>query len=167
MMRLMILALPLMLVVAPAAQAKKAAVSALAKKTAPKELKWMDGPPGLPAGTTFAVVKGNPDKKGMFTVQIRMPANYAVRPHWHPTDENVTLISGKLAYGMSDQLDRAAAQAMNPGGTIVMKAKAHHWVFTGDGAEVQLSAMGPFMITYVDPADDPRGAAAAAPRKKP
>jgi hypothetical protein len=65
---------------------------------------------------------------------------------------------------MSDRLDRANAQAMSPGEKVVMKAKGHHWVFTGDGAEVQVSAMGPFMITYVDPADDPRGAA-KAPKK--
>jgi len=156
MKRLMFLALPLLLVAGPAAQAKKTAAAMPAKKTAPAELKWMDGPPGLPAGATFAVVSGDPGKKGMFTVQIKMPPNYAVRPHWHPTDENVTLVSGRLAYGMSDQLDRANAQAMNPGGKIVMKAKGHHWVFTGDGALVEVKAMGPFMITYVDPADDPR-----------
>ena len=176
MKRLMFLALPLLLVGGPAAEAKKTAVAAPAKKTAvaapakkaaPAELKWMDNPPGLPGGASMAVVKGDPGKKGMFTIQIRMPSNYAVRPHWHPTDENVTLVSGKLAYGMSDQLDRAAAQAMNPGEKIVMKAKQHHWVFTGDGAVVEVTAMGPFMITYVNPADDPRGAAAAAPKKKP
>jgi hypothetical protein len=40
-----------------------------------------------------------------------------------------------------------------------MKAKMHHWVYTGDGAEVEVSATGPFKITYVNPGDDPRGAA--------
>jgi hypothetical protein len=38
-----------------------------------------------------------------------------------------------------------------------MKAKEHHWVMTADGAEVEVSATGPFKITYVNPADDPRG----------
>ena len=31
--------------------------------------------------------------------------------------------------------------------------------YTGDGAEVEVSATGPFKITYVNPGDDPRGAA--------
>ena len=163
MKRLMFLALPLLLVAGPAVQAKKTAAAAPAKKTAPADLKWMDGPPGLPAGATFAVVSGDPSKKGMFTIQVRMPANYAVRPHWHPTDENVTLVSGKAAYGMGDQLDRAAGQAINPGDKVLMKAKGHHWLFTGDGAEVKVTAMGPFMITYVDPADDPRKVAPKKP----
>jgi hypothetical protein len=32
-------------------------------------------------------------------------------------------------------------------------------VFTGDGAEVEVSATGPFAISYVNAGDDPRGAA--------
>jgi hypothetical protein len=132
--------------------------SAGQSKPAPAELKWIDSaPPGLPAGATFAVVKGDPAKKAMFTIRARMPSNYAVPPHWHPTDEKVTLISGKMAYGMSDRVDRANAQALvEPGQDVVMKAKMHHWVYTGDGAEIEVTAMGPFAITYVNPGDDPR-----------
>jgi hypothetical protein len=40
-----------------------------------------------------------------------------------------------------------------------MKAREHHWVMTADGAEVEVSAVGPFKIAYVNPADDPRGTA--------
>src|ERR1051325_6349148 len=52
-----------------------AAAPANAKHAA---LKWMDGPPGLPSGSKFAVVSGDPGKEGPFTVRIRVPANYAV-----------------------------------------------------------------------------------------
>ena len=141
------LALPLLL-----------ASSAAQSKAAPAELKWMDAPM-LPAGAQMAAVSGDPAKAGKFTIQLKMPSNYGVPAHWHPTDEKVTLISGKLAYGMSDRLDRAGAQALAEGGSVTMKAKMHHWVFTGDGATVQVEAMGPFKITYVDPSTDPRGAA--------
>jgi hypothetical protein len=68
---------------------------------------------------------------------------------------------------MSDQLDRAAATALDAGQSVTMKAKMNHWVFTGDGAEIEVSAMGPFKITYVNPADDPRGVPAAKPEAKP
>jgi hypothetical protein len=37
-----------------------------------------------------------------------------------------------------------------------MKAKMHHWVHAPGPATVQVSGMGPFQITYVDPKDDPR-----------
>ncbi len=148
MKRLLFLTLPLLL-----------AGSAAQAKSKPAELKWMAAPPALPAGAEMAVVSGDPSKAGKFTIRLKMPSNYAVPAHWHPSDEKLTLVEGKLAYGMSDRLDKANAQALAPGASIVMKAKHHHWVFTGDGATVEVSATGPFQVTYVDPGTDPRGAA--------
>lgn len=127
-------------------------------KTAPAALKWAAAPPSLPSGAQMAVVSGDPGKTGKFVIQLKMPKGYAVPAHWHPTDEKVTVLSGKLGYGMSDKLDRAKAKSLAPGGAVVMKAKMHHWVFATAPATVQVSAMGPFAITYVDPKDDPRNA---------
>ncbi|WP_341633003.1 cupin domain-containing protein [Sphingomonas agri] len=121
-----------------------------------KTLRWMDGPPGLPAGAKFAVVSGDPGKEGKFTVQIKMPAGYAVPAHHHPTDERVSVLSGELRYGMGDKLDRDRAGTLNRGHHVVMQSGMNHWVFTKDPATIQVSAMGPFQITYVDPKDDPR-----------
>lgn len=122
-----------------------------------KPHKWMDGPPGLPTGAKFAVVSGDPGKEGMFTVQIKMPAGYAVPAHHHPTDERVSVVSGSLGYGMGDKLDRDHAGTLDSGYHVVMQSGMNHWVFTKDtGATVQVTAMGPFQITYVDPKDDPR-----------
>jgi len=152
MKRLMLLALPLLLASSAGVTAKPAKPT----KAAAPPLEWMAGPPGLPAGAQMAVVSGNPGKAGKFTIRLKMPSNYAVPPHWHPTDEKVTLVSGKLVYGMSDQLSRTAGEALAQGASVTMKAKEHHWVFTGDGAELEVSAMGPFKITYVNAGDDPR-----------
>lgn len=157
MKRLMLLAVPLLLVAGSTAQAK--AAKPAKAKAAPAELKWGSAPPMLPPGAEMAVVSGDPTKAGKFVLQLRMPSNYAVPAHWHPTDEHVTLISGKLAYGMTDRLDKANALALAEGGSITMKAKHNHWVYTGDGATVEVTSMGPFQITYVDPSTDPRGAA--------
>lgn len=139
---LMILAVPL-LVFGSAGQAKS--------------LKWMDSPPGLPSGAKMAVVSGDPGKEGMFKVQIKMPANYAVPPHHHPTDEVVRVRSGTLNYGMGDKVDKSAAgQLTDPKTHVTMQAGMNHWVYTTDAALVEVSGMGPFQIVYVDPKDDPR-----------
>ena len=120
-------------------------------------LKWMDGPPGLPSGGKFAVVSGDPGKAGAFTIQLKVPANYAVPAHHHPTDEHVTVLSGHTNYGMSDKLDKAKAKTLTAGHSVVMKAGMNHWVFTrGSGATLQVKGTGPFQIVYVDPKDDPR-----------
>jgi quercetin dioxygenase-like cupin family protein len=115
----------------------------------------MDGPPSLPSGAQMAVVSGNPGKKGMFTIELKMPADYAVPPHTHPTNEVVKVISGKLHYAMSDKL-MAEAKTLTAGHSVTMKAKMHHWVHAPAPATVQVSGMGPFQITYLDPKDDPR-----------
>jgi len=155
MKKLLIISLAAVIMAAPGSAKTKPAKA----KGAPAELKWMDGPPGLPAGAQFAVVSGDPARKGMFTIRARLPANYAVPAHWHPTDEKVSVVSGKLAYGMSDRVNRTNAQGLGAGENVVMKAKMHHWVLSADGAEIEVSAMGPFAITYVNPAEDPRAAA--------
>ena len=143
----MFLALPLLL-----------AGSAAQAKTAPAGLKWGPAPPALPSGAQMAVVSGDPGKKGMFVVELKMPVDYAVPAHWHPTDETVKVLSGKLGYGMSDKLVEKGAKHLTPGQTVTMRAKMHHWVFASGATTVQVSGMGPFQITYVNPKDDPRGA---------
>jgi hypothetical protein len=122
-----------------------------------KSLKWMAGPPGLPSGSKFAVVSGDPSKEGTFTIRAKLPANYTVPPHHHPTDERVSVLSGELAYGMGDKIDRDHAGTLSPHYHVVMQTGMNHWVFTRDaGATVQVTAKGPFQIVYVDPKDDPR-----------
>src|SRR5690349_9651420 len=86
-----------------------AASPALSRAKAP-DLKWMDGPPSLPKGVQMAVVSGDPGKKGMFTIQLKMPADYAVPPHWHPTGEVVKVVDGQIHYAMSGKMDLAAAK---------------------------------------------------------
>ena len=123
-----------------------------------KPMKWMDAAgAGLPAGAQMAVVKGDPGKAGAFTVRIKMPANYTVPPHHHPTDEVVRVVSdGTLSYGMGDKLDRSNVGSLTKGYHVTMASGMNHYVFTTDPVELQVDGMGPFQITYVDPKDDPR-----------
>lgn len=122
----------------------------------PANLKWMAGPPGLPTGSQFAVVSGDPGKAEMFTIELKMPAGYAVPAHHHPTDETLKVLSGSIGYGMGDKLDHAKAKTLATGHSAVMKAKMNHWVFANAPATVEIKAMGPFQITYANPKDDPR-----------
>ena len=124
-----------------------------------KALKWMDtAAAGLPAGAKMAVVSGDPGKAGMFTIRIQMPANYAVPPHSHPTDEVVRIVSGgPMAYGMGDKVDRSAAGSLETGYHVTLGAGMNHWAVNGDTpTTISVTAMGPFAITYANPADDPR-----------
>jgi|HubBroStandDraft_6_1064221.scaffolds.fasta_scaffold496797_2 quercetin dioxygenase-like cupin family protein len=119
------------------------------------EMKWGPAPPVLPAGAQIVVLAGDPGSKGLITLRLKLPPNYVIPPHWHPTDEHVTVISGSLALGMGDKLDRPSSKLLKAGGYGVAPANMHHFAWTKAGAIVQVNLLGPFAITYVNAADDP------------
>ncbi|HJR57786.1 MAG TPA: cupin domain-containing protein [Vicinamibacterales bacterium] len=140
------------------APAAKAPAGTQAKHTmvSPAELKWGPAPPSLPTGAQVAVLDGDPAKAGLFTLRVKMPDGYAVPPHRHPAAEHVTVISGSLMVGMGAKIDEATMQAMNAGGYTKMPARMNHYVRAKGETILQITAMGPFEVTYVNPNDDPR-----------
>jgi hypothetical protein len=145
---------------AQAATQKKPAPAASSAKHVlmnPADLKWGPQPPGLPAGGQAAVVDGDPSKPGVaFTLRAKLPDGYRVPPHWHPTDEYLTIISGSLLAGMGDTLNETATTTLGVGGFAKMPSKMHHFVIAKGATEIQVHGVGPFAITYVNPKDDPR-----------
>jgi len=45
---------------------------------------------------------------------------------------------------------------LSPGDMMIMQPKTNHFAWTKEEVVVQLNGMGPWGVTYVDPADDPR-----------
>ena len=122
----------------------------------PAETKWSaEIPPVFEKGMLLTVVSGDPGKPGAFVVRLKMPAGYKIAAHWHPTDENVTVISGTFNMGMGDKLDVAKSKAFPAGSFAVAPAKMNHFAIAKQAAIVEVAAIGPFAITYVNPADDP------------
>jgi quercetin dioxygenase-like cupin family protein len=118
-------------------------------------VKWGPAPPVFVKGAQFAVIDGDPGAKGLVTVRLKMPAGYKVAPHWHPTDEHITVLAGTFGIGMGDTLDTEHGQTLKAGGYAVAPANMHHYAWTSTGATIQVHMMGPFALTYVNPADDP------------
>jgi quercetin dioxygenase-like cupin family protein len=122
------------------------------------EAKWGPAPPMLPPGAQIAVLAGNPTAAGAYTVRLKFPANYAIPAHSHPTDENVTVVSGALYMGMGDKLDKKTGHALGAGGFALMPANANHYAYTKQPTTIVLYGQGPVEFKYVNPADDPRNA---------
>jgi quercetin dioxygenase-like cupin family protein len=119
-------------------------------------LEWGPAPDVFPAGAKMAVERGDPTKSGEFVVRLSFPAGYRIPPHWHPTDEHVRVRSGEFLVGMGDMLDQNKTMRMAPGDTGTISAKMHHYAIARVATEVSVRAVGPFALTYVNPADDPR-----------
>jgi hypothetical protein len=129
----------------------------------PDALKWGAAPPSLPPGSEVAVLYGDPSGAGPYAVRVRMPADYKVPPHTHPTAENLTVISGTFNVGMGGTLDTTKSEAMGPGAFARMDKGMQHYAWSTGPTIIQINGMGPFEITYVNPADDPRNKATKAP----
>jgi quercetin dioxygenase-like cupin family protein len=129
------------------------AQAAAPAKPAPRH--WGPTPAVFPKGARMAVVSGDPGQAGQFTVELAMPANYKIPPHFHPTDENVTVKRGTLLVGMGDKWDAKAMKPMQAGASGSIPAKKHHFAEAQGPTIVSITAMGPFAMTYVNPADDP------------
>jgi len=119
-------------------------------------LKWGPAPPALPSGAQAAIVTGDPSKDGPYVVRLKVPKGYAVPPHTHPTDENVTVLSGTFHIAMGDKLDKTKGDTVKAGGFFTAKAGMQHYAWASTPVVIQVHGIGPFAITYVNPADDPR-----------
>jgi len=134
------------------------ALTSAASAQAPA-IKWGPAPAVFPAGIKMAVLQGDPGQSGMFTVRLELPAGMRIAPHFHPTEEVVTVISGTFLVGMGDTLDVAKVMVLPTGSFITAPANAHHYAIARGRTVVQVSAMGPFALTYVNPKDMPQAAA--------
>ena len=122
------------------------------------DIKFGPAPAVFPAGAEMAVLQGDPSVAGaIFTVRLRFPNGYILPAHSHPTDENVTVISGTFLVGLGDTFNKKALlPPLRSGGFISAPANANHFATVQGRTVVQVHAIGPFQLTYVNPADDPR-----------
>lgn len=120
-----------------------------------QKVKWGPAPAVFPAGAKMAVMQGDPSKPSLFTVRLDMPKGYRIPAHFHPTDEHITVISGNFLVGMGDRMDTKNAMTLTAGGFATAPAQQHHWAIARTHTIVQVHAIGPFQLTYANPADDP------------
>jgi quercetin dioxygenase-like cupin family protein len=118
-------------------------------------VKWGPAPPSVPKGVQLAVVSGNPAAAGPFVIRLKIPAGQKIAPHWHPTDEHVTVISGTVAFGMGEKFDQAALKNLSAGGFALMPAEMRHFAMAKTAVILQVHGTGPFVLNYVNPSDDP------------
>lgn len=122
----------------------------------PDQLDWQPVASMAP-GARVAVLEGDPSQEGPFTMRLHLPANYVIAVHTHPATERVTVLSGTFYLGLGETFDRERVHALPAGGLAVMESGLPMYAYTGDEpVVVQLNGEGPWGITYLDPADDPR-----------
>jgi quercetin dioxygenase-like cupin family protein len=122
----------------------------------PAAVQWGPAPPFLAPGARFAVMQGDPSQAGVYTIRLELPAGYVIKPHFHPAEEDVTVLSGTFVAGMGEAVNEQHATVFAPGGFVAIPALAHHFAVAREKTVVQVHGVGPFAITYLNKADDPR-----------
>jgi hypothetical protein len=122
----------------------------------PDQIKWSQHP-ALPKGAMRAVVYGDPTKAGPYVTRLRAPQGLRVMPHTHPDDRMYTVLSGTLYIGYGDTWDESKLLAYPQGSVIYLPARLSHFQYSKSGEYViQINAVGPTDLTFINPADDLR-----------
>jgi len=106
----------------------------------PDEIVWQAGTDG----PDIAVVYGDPTKQGFYIIRARFKPGVMSKPHYHPTDRHVTVISGTWWAGTSADGDRSKTVPLVAGSYMIHPAGAVHF----DGAKdveaiVEIKGIGP------------------------
>lgn len=122
----------------------------------PRDVKWGPAPASLPPGAQVAVLYGDPSKPGEFVMRIKAPKGFHIPPHSHPEPEVVTIVSGAFRLGTGQVADRSKAQVLPAGSFFAFQPGMQHYAWADEETVVQINGTGPWGITYVNPAEDPR-----------
>jgi quercetin dioxygenase-like cupin family protein len=123
----------------------------------PADVRWADCSNALPPGAQCATLEGNLKAPNvLFGYRVKFPGGYRIAPHFHPADEHLIVVAGTFNMGMGQVFDMAKGKAMPAGSFMVMPKGTPHFAWTTGETVVHVYAIGPWGLTYVNPADDPR-----------
>jgi quercetin dioxygenase-like cupin family protein len=114
------------------------------------DLKWSP----IIKGCELAAVSGDLNAVGApFVLRLRCAAGTKIPAHWHPTDENVTVLRGRFEVGMGEKFDAAGLQTMNAGDLGSIPKETRHFALSKTASLVQVHGVGPFQVNWVNPAE--------------
>lgn len=133
------------------------------RRVTPDEFKFPEGTPGTGtsgvSGIRTVLLKGDPDRAGLYTIMLRIPAHTRIEAHVHQDDRMATVVSGTWYIGYGDSFNSAALKALPAGSFYTEPADRSHFAETREtDVIVQITGVGPSSTRYIDPASDPQSA---------
>ncbi len=102
-------------------------------------------------GIQTRVLKGDPTKSGLYTIQLAVPANTKIDAHTHPDDRVATVISGTWNIGYGSRFDEKKLRALAPGSFYTEPPNVAHFARTGNQKVVlQITGYGPTGTKYTE-----------------
>jgi len=111
----------------------------------PNQIKWITAPNG---GQEQAIMRGDPEKPGPYIILLKWHPHNMSRPHYHPNDRFITVLSGTWWVGTGPKYNPDTTVPM-PTGTFVQHfGKQIHYDGAKDG-DVMLEIVGEGPATAV------------------
>ncbi|MGD0964774.1 MAG: cupin domain-containing protein [Candidatus Acidiferrales bacterium] len=118
------------------------------KYTLPDQIKWVEAPNG---GAATAVLVGDPSKPGLYIVLTKWHAHHNSRPHFHPNDRYITVLSGTWWVNTGTNYDLDHMVPMPAGSYVVHYGGQVHYDGAKDGdAVLEIVGMGPATSTSAE-----------------
>ena len=111
----------------------------------PATIKWMPGT-GEMKGLTVAILDGDPNKAGPWTMRIQVPAGTKFPVHYHNDTERVTVISGTFAAAIGSTYDASKLMDLPTGSFVVIPSGVRHYAAARIACVLQLSGTAPFAM---------------------
>jgi hypothetical protein len=106
----------------------------------PNQIQWTDSP----TGASTAVLYGDPTKPGLYIILNKWTAHHTSRPHYHPNDRFITVLSGTWWVNTGSKYDPDTMVPMPTGTFVTHYAKQIHYDGAKDGdAVLEIVGMGP------------------------
>jgi hypothetical protein len=110
----------------------------------PEQINWVPNP----SGSETAVLVGDPSKPGLYVVLNKWKAHHNSKPHSHPNDRFITVISGTWWVGTGTDYDPAHLKPVPAGSFVTHYGNEVHY----DGAKdedtiLQIVGIGPATAT--------------------
>ena len=106
--------------------------------------------PGFDSGMQIAAMFGDFTAEGPYALRLSFPDGYRFPPHFHPMDENLTVIEGTLLLAMGDTEDESQLVSYGPGDFMNLPAEHPHFGGATGYTVIQLHGVGPFEILLVE-----------------
>ncbi len=114
------------------------------KVTLPKNLHWKTSE----SGNSTAVLYGDPSKPGLYIVLTKWAPGHMSRPHMHPNDRRITVLSGTWWVGWGPKYDPASTKPVPAGSYVTHYGKQIHYDGAKDGEVLlEIVGMGPATAT--------------------
>ena len=102
------------------------------------------------SGIQTRVLKGDPNKTGLYTIQLTVPANTRIEAHTHPDDRVATVIAGTWYIGYGIAFTEGSLKALSPGSFYTEPPNVAHFARTAEqGVVLQISGYGPTGTKYL------------------